>query len=36
MKGKVFSRGGYQWEVSGHKERENEGYVLHPYMKIGK
>jgi hypothetical protein len=42
MKGKrekrVFSGGGYQWEVSGHKERGNDGEyggcILYPYMQI--
>jgi hypothetical protein len=34
----IFSRDGFQWEVGGHKERNNEGEygecVLYPYMKI--
>jgi hypothetical protein len=34
----VFSRGGYQWKVCGHKERGNEGEyggcILYPHMKI--
>jgi hypothetical protein len=33
-----FSRGRYQWEVGGHKERVNEGEyggcILYSYMKI--
>jgi hypothetical protein len=34
----IFSGGWVQWEVGGHKERENEGEyggcTLYPYMKI--
>jgi hypothetical protein len=38
QEGKVFSRGGYQWEMGGPKERVNEGEYggcnLYSYMKI--
>jgi hypothetical protein len=34
----VLSRGGYQWEVRGQKERRNKGEyggcILYSYMKI--